>query len=226
MPKAKGNPPCRTAREGIGHDNQTLRRDQCSGHQYVAQYSVSLTNKKESLGRSECQGLSQGQAVDNHWLNYSVLGLSFRVGLVLVFFSPFCFQISMAEGPRSVPFTTCCCSSSNKERGAPPLAGPGGRAGPRRPAQPDAFVYYGSTRRAGRRPGLRGRAGTGSRGRAPGARPRLPCWGRGGWALRDAFLRHGHQIGTLPPDERGQVTTSSTSSVQGSSAKLVKPSLS
>lgn len=61
-----------------------------------------------------------------------------------------------------VPFTTCCCSSSNKERGAPPLAGPGGRAGPRRPAQPDAFVYYGSTRRAGRRPGLRAA-------RAPGA---------------------------------------------------------
>lgn len=93
MPKAKGNPPCRTGREGIGHDNQTLYRDQCFGHQYLAQYSVFLTNKKESLSRSKCQGLTQGQAVDNHWLNYSVLGLSFRVGLVLVFFSPFCFQI-------------------------------------------------------------------------------------------------------------------------------------
>lgn len=92
MPKAKGNPPCRIGREGIGNDNKTLHREQCFGHQYVAQFSVSLTNKKESLNRSKCQGLSQGQAVDNHWLNYSVLGLSFRVGLGFGgFFPPFCF---------------------------------------------------------------------------------------------------------------------------------------
>lgn len=175
MPKAKGNPPCRTGREGIGHDNKTLHRERCFGHQYVAQYSVSLTNKKESLSRSKCQGLSQGQAVDNHWLNYSVLGLSFRVGLVFgIFFPRFVFKFKWLKAPAAVPFTTCCCSSSNKERRAPPLAGPGGRAGPRRPAQPDAFVYYGCTRRAGRRPRLRGRPGTGSPGRAPGARPRRP----------------------------------------------------
>lgn len=114
-----------------------------------------------------------------------------------------------------------------KQRARSPSSG--GPRGPGRAAPPSTAGRLCLLRLhtpAGRRPGLRGRAGTGSRGRAPGARPRLPCWGRGGGALRDAFPRHGHQIGTLPPDERGQVTTSSTSSVQGSSAKLVKPSLS
>lgn len=48
VPQAKGNPPCRAGREGIGHGNKTLRGERCLGHQYVAQYSVFLTNKNPS----------------------------------------------------------------------------------------------------------------------------------------------------------------------------------
>lgn len=87
--KAKGNPTCRAGREGTRHDNKTLRGEGCLGHYYAAQYSLFLTNKKESLNTSKRQGLSQGQAVENHWLNYSVLGLSFWVG----YFFLFCFEM-------------------------------------------------------------------------------------------------------------------------------------
>lgn len=53
------------------------------------------------------------------------------------------------------------------------------------------------------------------------ARPRAALAGRLGRAFLDAFPRHRHQIGTLPRDERGQVTTSSTTSRQGSSTEMV-----
>lgn len=127
----------------------------------------------------------------------------------------------MAEGPSSRPLYNLLLLQFKQRARSPSSGGP---RGPGWAVQPDAFVYYGSTRRAGRRPGLRGghrepRPGTGSL-----ALPALG--GPGRWALLDAFPRLGHQIGTLPRDERGQVTTSSTSSVQGSSAKLAKASLS
>lgn len=97
---------------------------------------LSFPDKQEPLSRSKCQGLSQGQAVDNHWLNYSVLGLSFRVGLGFGIFFSLVFRFKwLKEGPSSRPLYNLLLFQFKQRAQSPSSGGP---RGPGRAAPPSA----------------------------------------------------------------------------------------